>query len=426
MKYLISLLTILTAFTINAEPIEKIVLKDGSVLEGHIVSQVPGDSIRFESEIATIVLSNEAIKQPINLGKDIELNSLPKAWIEWASVNKDKLKKKGNKYYLQFTAITKNNKDKELDEKYPLFSQLSPNEVFVSQKGANIIYVDIERKTYNIKNKHIKEINKISRDRNAISGVVDVIETQDTVLRGQIVSQVLGEYIIILPDGNNVLEEVKQDDILSQKKEQLNKSQDFFEQVPYIDVVNYGKKDNKEGIIIYQGKDGNEACIKILTQNGNEVKVPLNDINCITKKKNKTYKPFIDIEIENDSIYLCRKNVEKLQAKPAKDKEIDYYVEFERNVVPVFKPKDKILTIECRDSKENQDFTLIKFKKREHNKKPPYGFSYKDLAMYGIKPSKIYEPTINGTLRLEYTLDPDMYLLYRKSDSKCVIFIISE
>ena len=98
MKYLISLLTILTAFTINAEPIEKIVLKDGSVLEGHIVSQVPGDSIRFESEIATIVLSNEAIKQPINLGKDIELNSLPKAWIEWASVNKDKLKKKGNKY----------------------------------------------------------------------------------------------------------------------------------------------------------------------------------------------------------------------------------------------------------------------------------------------------------------------------------------
>lgn len=441
MKYfLLAVFSILFTSIANAESIEKILLKDGSVLEGHIVSQVPGKTLTFYSEVSTIVLSGNYVNILGSVEDEIGNNS--DEWIKWGNEHKDALIHKSGKSYLKLTDISINtynsNKDssKDVTSKNVLLKYATSGRVKILMRGENVKYVDVSKKEYSISYKDIAEIQKVLRKKDVISGTIDIIETTGgKTLSGQIVTQKLGQSVQILCDDTKEIEEVPIKQLKEQKKQKLNQKQDLYEQVEYLDIVSTKIQGEVTGIIVNQYVNADKAgtYIVIQTPDNNLVRVQNSDINSIRKEYNDKYKtPLTDIVIENDSIYLCRKSADKISAKEFDDKTI--YVEVEKDSVDFVINRgdltDQRLIVECYNTKDNADITLIPVSPTElkvkKEKKVYYTFTYKGLSVSEIKP--LSDPVVspNNTLRSEYSVENGVYALYRKSDKSCVLFEIKE
>lgn len=446
-QYILSLLAlVLCSYSTktNAAPIETLVLKDGSILEGHIVSQTVGKNVTFLSEIATIRLTGECALD-ISNGRNESLENLSEGWKTWAEAYPDMLIKDDGIKYIKMNDVTlrtststvepqKKDTTKNAIKKNILLGQIpSSNHVKVLESGAYITYVDASNHTFQLDYSDIKEIRKTPRKQNVISGIIDVIEKKDgSVIEGQIVSQVMGEYTKILVDGSGIMETVKIGEIKSQKKKAYNEKLSLREQAQYLDKVETKSNSTVIGIITCQNvSEKAEDCYYLLRVSDNDVeRLAFSDVVRISKEANPDYKePLTDIIIDpaSDSIYLCRKAIEKYDVKQDGEKSI--YVELNPDSVKFSLMASEInntLIVECYNTLNNKDLVLlpaesIKFKKL---KVTYYGASYRDLTEKKIKPRNMDDISPNNTLRFEYSVSPGMYIIYRNSDKKCMIFEI--
>lgn len=439
------LVLILCGFStrVNATPIEALVLKDGSILEGHIVSQTIGKNVTFLSEIATIHLTGDCVLDVSN-SKNESLENLSDGWKEWAKNHSDMLVKIDGITYVKMNDIslkkflpnTEQKKDsvKTSKKQNILLGQVTTgNHVKVLESGAMFTYVDASNHTFNIDYSDIKEIRRFTRKPNVISGVIDVIEKKDgSVIEGQIVSQVIGECTKVLVDGSGIIETIKVSDIKAQKKKAYNEKLSLREQVQFLDKVETKSKSTIIGIITSQNiSDKAEDCHYLLRISNNEVeRIAFNDVVRINKEENPDYKePLTDIIIDSssDSIYLCRKAINKYDIVQDGDKSL--YLKLCPDSVSFSLMASEInntLVVECYNTLKNKDLVLLPAKLISF-KKPKatyYGFSYKDLMDQRIKPRNMDDISPNNTLRFEYPISPGTYVIYRNTDRKCMIFDI--
>ena len=73
--------------TALAQNVEKVTLKNGSVLEGYLAEQRPGKNFTVQSTNAVVFASEDSLLNVTQ--QQIELSMLPQAWTDWAIKNKD-------------------------------------------------------------------------------------------------------------------------------------------------------------------------------------------------------------------------------------------------------------------------------------------------------------------------------------------------
>ena len=70
----------------NATIVQKLLLKNGSELEGYISVQRPGENFTFTTERAVIYLLNKDLKESI-VDHEVNIKQLSPEWIKWAENN---------------------------------------------------------------------------------------------------------------------------------------------------------------------------------------------------------------------------------------------------------------------------------------------------------------------------------------------------
>lgn len=419
----------------EAQIIEKIVMKNGSVLEGHIVSQVPGKSIEFLSEISTIVSDEKSIT--MNGSSEIEQTELADNWQQWIKDNKSSLIPKEGKSYLRLDDIIIRDQTIQKDslkDKYVLERQIEGScKVKLLERGGSIKFVYATSRSFVIPYSSISEIQKLPRDRNAMSGTVDVVETDANTYTGQIISQKLGESVKVLcNDGCAVVVPTRQ--IKSQKKSGYNARQSIFEQVPFLEVVTCNNDKIVRGIIVSQTiseKAGSYILVK--TAEYNDVDILNKDIVKIAKEPNPKYKPSkMDILIDDDSIYLCRKNAKKISVKEYNKEFI--YMEVLKDSVKFSFAKSELedgkLVVECYNDEANRNLKIIpvdiKEIKEGKQKRLYYACMYADIVKNAKNSTTVSDISPNNTLRMEYELTKGIYALYIQGKQQAVLFEIKD
>ena len=89
MKKILSLVAFALAFagSVEAVIVQKIYLKDGSVLSGYIQKQDGNGNLTFHSDNAEICLKSK--DATISNEKNYSIKDLGKAWVDWAEKNEE-------------------------------------------------------------------------------------------------------------------------------------------------------------------------------------------------------------------------------------------------------------------------------------------------------------------------------------------------
>lgn len=67
--------------------VEQVHMKNGSIIKGCIVEQIPGEYITLQAEEATVVVNSDSLQDKIS--EKILLDSLPQKWKEWTKRNEE-------------------------------------------------------------------------------------------------------------------------------------------------------------------------------------------------------------------------------------------------------------------------------------------------------------------------------------------------
>lgn len=410
---IIWLVSCLSGFILYARPIERVILKNGSVLEGFISSQRPGKDFVFTSDNATIYLPSKEVKSMTDTVCD--LKDLSPAWQNWAKIN-GAMRREEGRNLLKLTHILQTTGSGEVQE---------INHVRVLEKGVTIKYLDLSSNTRLLDWETVRMIERDKRDKTVLSGLNDIVQlkTSHEELEGQIVEQEPGELIRLLK-ADGMIEVIGQGQILKQKKKKANPNQSLFEQSPLIDIVQTKDDSSVKGIIIEQdfGADKTPSYLLIELSSGKTVKIEHRNIRETQREKNPEYKVKTDVLLKKGEVLINRNQTEN-----ARVEELDDLVTILPESVPVVLALDSMrqqLIVESNFGNENDadELILLQIGPKAINKKESRnGFTYKEIVTSGVRYTS-KETSANGTTRLVYPLRaPGYYIIYGSEDKRVIL-----
>lgn len=421
------------------KPYEKIILKNGSELEGYISVQRPGKEIVFVAEKAMVYLPSTFIQSVVN--HEFDLASLATEWKEWVKVNQSAIKVKNKKEHLTLSDLVF--KDKialETDTitsitdsamvaiEKPVRNKINwnvvPRKVRILERGAVLKYLDYSSNTYYLDWNDIESIKRDKRSEVDLSGLIDVIELRSgETIEGEIVEQIPDKQVRLLKD-DGIVEVVESKQIVLQKKVKLNPDQSLFEQTPLIDCVQKLDGQSIRGVIVEQdyGTQKEPAYLLIQTFTSGTKKVELKNIHEIRKEINSEYKEKKDVLLKKGELLINRKPVTN-----AVIQEYDDLIAIQPESVPVILSLDSLqqkLIVETHLEKENEteSMVLLRVSPKQINKKEYLnGFTYKEMITSGIHFVN-KETSVNGTTRLVYPLSTSgYYILYADRGKRIIL-----
>ena len=203
------------AFSLNAQNIDRIFAKDGSLYEGYISMQEPGKLIEVSAQCATLVVENAAISDVKYQTK--ELASLPENMQAWLKQNRPG--------------------DKKVKVASLKVRSVQYSDVLVLEKGSKYKLVIIAPSKYEIKWGDIVKSIKIENASGEKSPVAEVVTLKDgKQLKGNITEQIIGTELKIKAENSNV-ESVLFSDVLSIQSELTDKASDIWTALPLLDKV---------------------------------------------------------------------------------------------------------------------------------------------------------------------------------------------
>lgn len=421
MKLCMCLVSGLLAGVCFGKPYEKIILKNGTELEGYISVQYPGKSLVFHAEKAMVYLSSDKVHSVVE--HEREVSSLSDAWKDWAKQNEASLKKEGGKSYLILSDIVLEKEQDIADTVLvddsvkqtggELNLEVSPRNVKLVEKGAVIKYLDLSSVSYDITWNDILMIRREPRSPLCLTGITDIIEmTSGQRLVGQIIEQIPGKYIRLMGEGGMV-EVVEQRQVCVQKKSKLNPNQSLFEQSPWLDVIRTKQGEETKGMIVeqYYGKDAGDGYLRIEMENGERIEKNSLDVVEIRKVLNPAYCPLDDILVKDGELWVNRCLLEKAVI----DQEEGVMI-VNKQSVPLILHIDSIhgkLVVEQKNDKESKNAILLKLFQAKVKKKGTCDvFTYEDLLTRG-ELSVETTISVNNTLKSVYAVDAGNYILYR-------------
>ena len=414
-KYIIFIFAILSTYAYSQE---QLILKNGIVVNGHIMQQTLGKDVTFSIEqTEASVCSNWASVSNLNKYESKDLSSEWKRWLKNNYQNYycgDSLAKLtlGNLEFPSVETVYKNNSTCRVDSsKIELLRSFFNNQmhrVLFLEEGDVYRFIDKTQVTHTFNFSEIQSIRYQERNPMEINGILDVIEVKNgPIYKGQVIEKVIGK-LVKLKTEEGTIKNIISKEIVCQKKEGLNPDCSILEQAPFFDEI-----ENERGVIIEQYN----SYITFLSENNDEKRIELKSVNQIRSKENPSYKSLLDILVADESVYFNRKLVSSIICK--KDKNglyviPDSIIDNKEEIVIETYPQE--LVIEMADNDNNIDIFLFPIQKTEKK----YSYTYEDMVNKRIHESD-KKVTVNKTLRRMYKIRHGVYVLYIPKTEKTYI-----
>lgn len=414
MKKILFLLVALCVLGVDARAIvvQKVYLKEGSVLNGYIQRQEGDGKLTIHTDYATICINNG--KATVAGEQAYGENALSQAWKDWAEKNDEFQGEKGNRSLWLGNVLVN--------------GVLKASMVKILESGATVKYLEMSPNTYKVDWKNVKSIKGEKRNKTALSGINRIYQLRNgEQCEGQYAEETDSTLSLYLANGS--VRSFNIDDVIKYVFKPINPNQSLFEQSPLIDIVKTNHAEYR-GVIIeqnYSSKKDNENYVLISLESGAIQSVKVSDIVETMKEENKLYSPKFDIVLNPDEVVVNRLPVEYVKvAEVAGVLAIDslsHKVVIQKDNL---KPTQIIVESNLSNGKNIDMWQLVKVTKLASKKKTTYQFTYKDLVNSVIHAKKI-EKSVNNTTRMEYQVDlAGVYALYDAQGKRAIPIIVKK
>lgn len=425
-------LIMLFTYSANAVVFQKILLKNGSVLNGYIQQQDGTGNMIVNTDNAIISVKN--LNVSVSDEKNVGEKTLSDAWKDWAEKN-DAYSFNGSEKVLKLRDVKVGLGSLDsLTEKTMIGFEARLHkaaksflDVFLLESGSNIRFMEMTSNSYNISWDDVVTITSEKRPKNALSGVDrKYVLTSNREISGQYAGETPNT--ISVYQSNGVIETVNFDDIKKFTFYGINPQQDIFEQSELLDVINTSSEGDLRGVIIeqnYAGQKDSENYVSIWVKGRSPQMIKISEITSICKEVNKDYNPKYDVILKDGQILVNRMDVEFVGTKEQGDLLIldslkkNQIIEKGANGITSL-----VLELRLPENGVTDDYQLVKVKKSESKKADVYGFSYKDLVNASLHPVNV-ETSVNRTTRIEYSIQSaGNYALYDAKSKRAIPIII--
>lgn len=395
--------------TLMAQNIEQIYMKSGSVVEGYIAEQKPGEYISIQTEKATIVVNNDSLQNRIS--EKIPLDSLSSAWAEWAKSN--------NK-------IVEHNGAECIEMSTLEFENCTYNNVFLLEKGSLIKFLDLTPNIYKFVWGDMYRTVKSARPKNLFSGLRETIVLKNgTEVSGQIIEQFPGKDLKIVTDNEEVLS-YKLSQIEQIRTEKLNEDADLWSQVRLLDKITIkGKFGDLVGFISSRTL-GKEMTIEF--EDGSKHTIKQSEIASYAKIPNEKYVELYDKFLNKGEVLL--------NGKPAYFMELEQdgkYLMLAENTASAMLNVGDTVCLEANFDDPNTLITLVKAHERpkdnnsnkKNNNAGRPAITYQDLLQSPITIKREITPLKNVKVTFEIAEAGD-YVLYIQGYDKYIVIYVPE
>lgn len=434
MKRILSTALLIFAFqaVANAIIVQKVMLKNGSVLEGYIQSQDGSGKMTVHTDRAVIYIKSAYVDV---LEHKVKIDMLDKTWKEWAEKNDAYEGQGSNRVLMLNDLLFKSNlNDSSVNDRSGLSfeDQMASNihsasNVKVLERGVMVKYLELTPNNYVVSWNDIKSINADRRSKTALSGINRIYELKNgKSFEGQYAEETDNSLSLYMP--NNMIQSFDINDVIKYTFRPINPNQDIFEQSELVDVIKTRRGGTVRGIILeqnYASKKDSENLFLVQTASGAIQTIKVSEISEIRKEENPKYNPKFDIMLNNGEVVINRKQTSCVRVTEYNDllilDSISHKVEIDRNKNGATK-----IVVEYRmDNGTNVDvFQLIKVSESKVKKSIVYCFSYKDLVNTVYRPVLI-ETSVNKTTKAEYEIpDTGIFALYDARNKKALPLII--
>lgn len=410
----------------NAIVVQKVMLKNGSVLYGYIQQQDGTGKLQFHTDSATICVDGDVVEIST---KTVNINSLSQQWKDWA-LNNNAYQGSGDDktFVINNISFIKDSVAYDLESDLGfqglLREKLSRvSDVKVLENGVTVKYLELSPNTYTISWKDVVFVQSARRPKTALSG----INRSCTLKNGQIF---VGQYAeetenllkLYLSDG--LVQSFKIEDVVKSTYRGINPKQDIFAQGELLDIAKTKSQGEVKGVIIeqnYESAKGADNYFVIQQTDNSTVKVKVSDIVELRKEENPKYSPKFDILLKPGEVRVNRKEV-----KPVKVTEYNDFLQLDSiNGALVVEQstdgKTRIVVEYRSDAVTSQDvYQLVAVAKQIVKKENVYGFTYKDLVNATIRANS-EEVSVNHTAKSEFVVEgKGIFALYDSKSRKAI------
>lgn len=392
--------------------VQKIYLKDGSVLSGYIQKQDDNGNLTIHSDVAEICLkSSQAI---ISNEKNYTVGELDKNWVEWAEKN-EAFEGTGNQRTLYLADVTSKSK--------------TVAKVKIIERGELVRYLEMSPDIYTIPWKDVLAIRGEKRCKTALSGINRIFQLKSGMeFEGQYAEET--DSLLTLYLNNGIRQSFKINDVIKYTFRPINPNQDIFAQSELLNIVKTKNGNETKGIIIeqnYTSAKDSENYFLVQQPSGAIQSIKVSDILETRKEENPKFDPKFDVLLKEGEVLINRQEV--VMTGITEKGENSVLDSLSEKVVIKKDPQNNTrVTVEYRNANgaNIEAYQVVKVNKIENKKekKTMYGVSYRDLVNSTIRPVSV-ETSVNHTTKAEYIVGGQgTFALYDAKNKKAIPFII--
>ena len=272
---------------VDAQTIEQVYMKSGSVIEGYISEQTPGKHIIVHSSKATIVVNSDSLQSKET--RQVPLETMSAEWQKWAEANKNYVVDNGKGDSMLELATLK-------------FKTKEFKDVCLIERGSLIKFIDLSPNLYTFVWGDMYRTVKHRRPDNLFSGIQETLILKDNSrVDGQIIEQFPGKDLKILTTKGEILS-YKFSQVKQICSDRFNEEVDLWSQIQLLDVIHLkGKQKPLQGFISSRVLS-KELVIDF--EEGGQQTVPLSSVISYAKIPNTKYEALYDQHIAGGEILL--------------------------------------------------------------------------------------------------------------------------
>ena len=414
MKKILSIMVAALAIAGSAEAVivQKIYLKDGSVLSGYIQKQDDNGNLTIHSDVAEICLKSS--QATISNEKNYTEGELDKNWVEWAEKN-EAFEGTGNQRTLYLADVTSKSK--------------TVAKVKILERGELVRYLEMSPDIYTIPWKDVLAIKGEKRCKTALSGINRIFQLKSGMeFEGQYAEET--DSLLTLYLNNGIRQSFKINDVIKYTFRPINPNQDIFAQSELLNIVKTKNGNETKGIIIeqnYTSAKDSENYFLVQQPSGAIQSIKVSDILETRKEENPKFDPKFDVLLKEGEVLINRQEV--VMTGITEKGENSVLDSLSEKVVIKKDPQNNTrVTVEYRNANgaNIEAYQVVKVNKIENKKekKTMYGVSYRDLVNSTIRPVSV-ETSVNHTTKAEYIVGGQgTFALYDAKNKKAIPFII--
>lgn len=392
--------------------VQKIYLKDGSVLSGYIQKQDDNGNLTIHSDVAEICLKSS--QATISNEKNYTESELDKNWVEWAEKN-EAFEGTGNQRTLYLADVTSKSK--------------TVAKVKIIERGELVRYLEMSPDIYTIPWKDVLAIKGEKRCKTALSGINRIFQLKSGMeFEGQYAEET--DSLLTLYLNNGIRQSFKINDVIKYTFRPINPNQDIFAQSELLNIVKTKNGNETKGIIIeqnYTSAKDSENYFLVQQPSGAIQSIKVSDILETRKEENPKFDPKFDVLLKEGEVLINRQEV--VMTGITEKGENSVLDSLSEKVVIKKDPQNNTrVTVEYRNANgaNIEAYQVVKVNKIENKKekKTFYGVSYRDLVNSTIRPVSV-ETSVNHTTKAEYIVGGQgTFALYDAKNKKAIPFII--